>query len=295
MTSRSTLARAAAALALPVALAAGPAHAVRHTARAAAYRQSSMSLHRVSIPDGSGTLALPAGWRITDYGQGLATAMGPQGAVSFGFHVPMLTPAGARYYASMGMRPAIAIARSGDPGQVAVDMGRLSGARNVRLLKEIKVPGVGPTAFVMTKFEMPGIGKCGCMGYIDLIPGGDGQRIEYYASTVAAPAARFARTLPLLLQIWQSWKTDDSVFRQRLAQAADRMRQTSETISGVINRREAAQANAHHKFDLYIRGHEEVDDAEDPGHRREVDANGLDHRIDAANKRAGYERYHKVP
>src|SRR5690348_1347606 len=143
ITSGSTFARTATALALPV----GPAHAARHMPRAASVGHVSVSLHRISIPDGSGTLALPSGWRITDHGQGLVAAAGPEGVVSFGFHVPMLTPAGARYYASMGLRPALGIARSNDPGQVAADAGRLWGARSVRVVKEIPVAGgIGPTA-----------------------------------------------------------------------------------------------------------------------------------------------------
>ena len=295
MTARSTFARTAAALALPLALVVGPAHAARHTARAAGFGRASTALHAVAIPDGSGALALPAGWRITDCGKGLVAAAGPEGAVAFGFHVPMLTPAGARYYASMGMPPANAVARSADPGQVAAEEGALLGSRDIRVLKEIPVAsGLGPTAFVMSEFDRPGQGKFGCLGYIDLIPGGAGQ-IEYYSSIVMAPAARFSRTLPTLLRIWQSWRTSDRVFQQRLARAAESMRQTSEIISGVYNRREAAQENANRKFDLYLRGHEKVDDAENPGHRREVDANGLNRGIDAANRRAGYQRFHKVP
>ncbi len=222
-------------------------------------------------------------------------AAGPEGAVSFGFHVPMLTPAGAQYYASMGIRPAVAVARSSDPGQVAADEGRLWGARSVRVVKEIPVAGgMGPTAFVMVEYQMPGKGRFGALAYVDLIPRGDGGGIEYYASIVTAPAARFSRTLPLLIRIWQSWKTDDRVFQQRLARAAESMRQTSEIISGVYQNRVAAQERANRAHDLAIRGNEEVEDTE-TGRRHEGSAEGLDRRINAANRRAGYGRYHQVP
>ena len=293
MTSRSAAARTAAALALPLALGFGPAHpAHAHAARRVG---SSAVLHRVSIPDGSGTLALPSGWRITDSGQGLVVAAGPEGAVSFGFHVPMLTPAGARYLASMGIRPSLSVACSNDPGQVAVQEGRLWGARNLHLLKETRVSsGMGPAAFVMTQGEMPGKGELRALCYVLLIPRGDGGGIEYYASLVAAPTARFARSLPVLIQIWQSWKTDDRVFQQRLAQAAASMRQASETRSGVYNNRVAAQERANRAHALRIRGNEEVEDTQ-TGRRREVSAEGLRPRIDAANRHAGYQRYHPVP
>jgi hypothetical protein len=65
------------------------------------------------LPDGSGTIALPAGWRILEADQGRVRVAGPEGAVSLGFAIPLLPPT----------------ARYGTPAQVAQQLAPQFGVR----------------------------------------------------------------------------------------------------------------------------------------------------------------------
>lgn len=294
---RNALLRTAATLALPLALVATPAHASRRASRShsAPGGAAAVTLHPVSIPDGSGTLALPAGWRITDHGQGMVAAAGSEGSICFGFHIPMATPAGARYLNTYGAGNPLPIARSNDPGQVAADLVTLWGARGARVVKELPTPsGIGPAAFVLGEYEQPGRGRLGVLSYVVLIPRGDEQGIEYYTSWVAAPAARLARSLPVLVKIWASWKTDDRVFQQRLARAAESMRESARLMSEANANRVAAQERANTAHDLQIRGTWWVEDRE-TGRRTEVSASSMKDWLAAHNRRAGYQRYRELP
>src|SRR5687768_4500326 len=73
----------------------------------------SVRLNSVALPDGSGQMRLPAGWRITGANKGMVSAQGPEGTVDLGIWFQVHTPQSA---ATMYARPAL-VAPYSEPAQ----------------------------------------------------------------------------------------------------------------------------------------------------------------------------------
>lgn len=278
----------AATLAVPLALAVcSPGRAAARAAHSRGATRSA-ALRPVALPDGSGRIYLPAGWHITSASQGAVEAEGPQGSVFLGFSTIVWTP-----QAVMFARPPL-VAQYGPPAEVVRQLAPQFGGRNFRLIDQKPQPWPGGQgAFVRYEVDAPHKGRQQGLGLVLLRPLGDGT-FMYYSSGVSAPTAHFKQDLPVLLQIWGHWKVADHVFQQRLAHAAQSMRETGEIIRGVNARRQAAQERSNAAWDHHIRGTWVYEDTE-TGERHEVPNDELQPRINALNRRAGYTRYREVP
>jgi len=91
---------------------AGAASARRH-ARPVHSSRGAVALHPVELPDGSGTMQLPAGWRITYASKEMVDASGPQGSASLGTWCQVFTPQGAAQMYIASRRSTTAPATSG--------------------------------------------------------------------------------------------------------------------------------------------------------------------------------------
>jgi hypothetical protein len=256
-----------------------------------------VALHPVELPDGSGTMQLPAGWRITGANKGMVDAIGPQGAVDLGIWTPVFTPQAA---AQMYMRPPLVIPY-GDPAVAAQAMtavlnaspGHTGSIRWLRLIEKKPTPwpnGVG--AFLHYEWLYNGV-RCQSVALILESPNVDGT-FTYYSSSVTAPSAKFAKSLPVLLQVWSHWKVADHVFQERLANAMASMRETNRILHDANAYRQEVVSRGSHAADLNVRGHWMIEDTE-TGAQREVDNTDIDKHVEALNKRAGYERYRVAP
>jgi hypothetical protein len=264
-------------------------------------RKGGVALHPVMLPDGSGTIYLPAGWHIGSASKGMVSAVGPEGTVDLGIWCPVYTPqAVAMMY---GVRPPL-VASYSEPARVVQElMPQLSaglrrlgqpGARWVRLIEQ--TPAAWPNgrgAYLHFETEVDGHGRWQTVALVLLMPNADGSYV-YYTSSVSAPSARFARSFPLLLQIWSHWKVADSVYQERLNHAMESMRETGRIIRETNTYRQQAQDRSNRAWDLTIRGHWVYEDTE-TGERREIDHSDINKRVEQLNHAAGYERYKVVP
>jgi hypothetical protein len=76
----------------------------------------------------------------------------------------------------------------------------------------------------------------------------------YYYSTVAAPDGVFQRDFALMLNVWRSWSLNQQMLRDRMQDAANKMRQTGEILRSTARGQSEAFDRANKGFDYYIRG-----------------------------------------
>jgi hypothetical protein len=116
----------------------------------------------------------------------------------------------------------------------------------------------------------------------------------YYTSTVSAPSAHFARDLPVLLEIWKSWKVDDRVFQERLQKALESLRECHRIVQGVVAERSRVMSRANADWSEVLRGTSWVHDRRF-GELTERSSYGLDKVVERFNRREGYERWKIIP
>ena len=203
---------------------------------AAAIPPAELKWEDARLPDGSGTMKLPTGWRITGAANGAADVVGPAGqALELGLAYPVTTPEAMRAFQqqqiAVGIRPSppsVPVAPYPADAVKAVEImapilskaAEAAGAAPVSIDKIIEsapttpLPG-GSAAFVHV---LANIGKGDAavryhsLGVVSIAPTGPGQWL-YYTSYVTAPETTFARDLPTMMQIWASWKVSDQVLQ----------------------------------------------------------------------------------
>jgi hypothetical protein len=203
------------------------------------------------LPDGSGTLGLPAGWRIASAVNGMVSAEGPEGTVDLGINAPVYTPQAA---AAMPFRPP-AVAPYGDAAASAQAM--LGGfwkvaPQSIRIVDHSPIAwwANGPAATVhlvaaSVHHECLFTVLTGSVGFGEFM---------YYHSGVCTTPEKFDANLPLLLRIWASWKVSDAVYQARLRDAACSLESINRIIRHTMRRRERAMEEANEAWDRIIRG-----------------------------------------
>src|SRR5260370_20714596 len=139
--------------------------------------------------------------------------------------------------------------------------GQTGRARWIRLIEMKPTPwptGVG--AFLRFEWLYNGT-RCQSVALILESPNVDGT-FTYYASQVTAPSAKFAKSLPVLLQVWSHWKVADHVFQERLTHAMESMRETGRIIRETTANRQEAMDRSNRAADLNTRGHWVHEDTE---------------------------------
>lgn len=251
------------------------------------------------IPDGSGTLRLPAGWTMSAT-KAMVSASGPQGVVDLGVWCPVMTPEAA---AQMFAKPPL-VAHYADPETTLRELfpqimpPLYPGARYLRTID--KAPAEFPNGqaqYIHFQWEMridnvPT--SCDTVALVIIAPTGGGQ-FMYYTSDVGCASAAFAENLPILLEIWRSWKVADHVYQERLNHAMQTMRETGEIIRETNENRQRATMIAAEKWDEVIRGEQTVRDAQGLHPDRQVPLYNLDKAIEERNREEGWQRWRVVP
>lgn len=284
---------------------------------AAAQPQAELKWEDARFPDGSGSMKLPTGYRITGAANGAVDVVGPSGQIiELGLAYPVTTPEAMRAFQqqqiALGIRPqppAVPVAPfPTDPVSALKEMIPIfshtveaAGGAPVALEKIIEttptqgLPG-GKAAFIhLTSLQ----GKANAaarfhtVGLVSYGATGAGQWL-YYTSYVTAPEATFARDLPVMMRIWGSWKVSDAVLQGRLKKAMEDMKEAGEMMKQSNAYAAKVRDNANADFDEVIRGYRTVEDTE-TGERHEANLGWVDNVVDKMNENAGYARYKAIP
>ncbi len=248
-------------------------------------------LTRTTLADGS-TVDLPQGWTASA-NNGAVSGQGPQGGFDFGLSVEVYTPEAA---AQFPVRPPL-VSAYGDPGrevqELSAQMRIVNSPEDVQIVERTSVSwwtsGVGE----MLHLQSPGQG--GPREGVALVltsPTGFGKWMYYY-SAVSSLQSTFNRNLPVLMRIWQSWKTDDHIFQERLMRAAESLQACGRIIREVNAARQDAIERSSIAWDNYIRGSWPAE--EQQTHSRFIPQQDVAAAVRQLNQSAGNERYRVVP
>jgi hypothetical protein len=284
---------------------------------AAAQAPAEIKWEDARLPDGSGSIKLPTGYRITGAANGAVDVVGSGGqSIELGLAYPVTTPEAMRAFQqqqiAVGIRPqppTVPVAPyPTDPVSALKELIPIfsskiqaAGGAPVALEKIIEsapaqgLPG-GKAAFIhLTSVQGKGdkAVRFHTLALVSYGVTGAGQWL-YYTSYVTAPEATFARDLPVMMQVWSSWKVSDAVLQARLKKAMDDMKSAGEMIKQAQAHASKVRSNANADFDEMIRGYRTVEDSE-TGERHEANLGWVDDVVAKMNENAGYERYKEIP
>ena len=221
-----------------------------------------VALQQQTTPDGKAAIGVPAGWRISGWGNGAVDVAGPQGQmVDVGIYLPIFSaPTYGGPIPGAGYLPFIA-----DPAQavraVSEVQGRQAMARggqgfsDIQVVEGVATPpptGSGQAAYMFVRSRLGGRPHL----HFALVNTAviDQRSWAYYYSTVAAPDGVFQRDFALMLNVWRSWSLNQQMLRDRMQDAANKMRQTGEILRSAARGQSEAFDRSNKGFDYYIRG-----------------------------------------
>lgn len=150
----------------------------------------------------------------------------------------------------------------------------------------------GKAAYLHVEYQAAAAGKsvkCQSLALVCMSPLPDGSWF-FYVSSVTALAESFARSLPVLLDVYKSWKVEDHVFQERLQGALRSMRETSRIINEGYASRQRVLSRAMDDWAEYMRGTSVVRDHRFGEHHELASTY-----VDRLNQREGYPRYEIIP
>lgn len=195
---------------------------------------------RTQFADGSGSIAMPPGWRLNSARQAAAELQGPRGeAVAVGITMPIVPPQFGTpgSLAAPYMPPAEAYAwvsevvarRTGSSAQARivemVPTPPLSqNARAAYLLADQMTQGRHYRAFALVNTALLGNGYW-----------------QYYMTLLTAPVEIFPQALPLMTEVWQSWSISQGEMNRRTAQAMLTMQETNRIMQSTAEGRRTTE------------------------------------------------------
>jgi len=230
------------ALAVVCVLAAAPAAAAQQPG-APSYRPG-QSWPRTQFPDGSGSIALPPGWRLSSARQAAAELQGPRGeAVAVGITMPIGPPqfSAPGSLASPYMAPAHAYAWVSEV--VARRSGGSAQARVVELVPTAPLSQNAQAAYLLADQVTQGR-HYRSFALVNTAMLGNGYW-QYYMTLLTAPAEIFPQALPLMTEIWQSWSIRQGEMNRRTAQAMLTMQETNRIMQSTAEGRRTTQWHQH--------------------------------------------------
>jgi hypothetical protein len=224
--------------------------------------QRPVALQQQTTPDGKAAIGVPPGWRITGWGNGAVDVAGPQGQlVDVGIYLPIMVqptfvgPVAGAIYLPYIADPAAAVRPVSEAlSRQAVARGG-QGTTDVQVLERYATPppmGSGQAAYVFARSRVGGRPYYH-FALVNTAPI-DAGSWAYYYSTVAAPDGVFQRDFALMLSVWRSWSLNQQMLRDRLQDAAEKMRQTGEILRSAARGQSEAYDRANKGFSYYIRG-----------------------------------------
>lgn len=219
-------------------------------------------LQQQTTPDGKAAIGVPAGWRISGWGNGAVDVAGPQGqTVDVGIYLPIFS---APTYGG-AIPGAVYLPFIADPGTavraVSEVQGRQAAARGGMAITDIEVvervptpppTGSGQAAYMFVRSRIGGRPHL----HFALVNTAviDQRSWAYYYSTVGAPDGIFQRDFATMLNVWRSWSLNQQMLRDRMQDAANKMRQTSEILRSAARGQSEAFDRANKDFDYYLQG-----------------------------------------
>jgi hypothetical protein len=219
---------------------------------------------RQTAGDQSGAVNLPAGWKVTGCVQGNMQIVGPRGEfIQFGdvaFVNTQLVP-GTTGMASpyLGPVPAFTFFTN-----YATKMNLASGVKldtvpgKVIESKAVAAPMQGGEgAFMLQEMTVNGTPyKVYALVYTAklLLTGW-----QFYTSYVAAPSSVFAGEFGDMMRIWNSWKVNDAVYQQMMAQTLQTMQSTSAMINNSTEQQIGSYDNLQANMENIINGENSVE------------------------------------
>ena len=237
-------------------------------------RPQPVALQQQTTPDGKAAIGVPPGWRITGWGNGAVDVAGPQGQmVDVGIYLPIMVqptlvgPVAGAIYLPYIADPAQAVRPVSEALSRQAVAGGGQGTTDVQVLERYSTPppmGAGQAAYVFARSRVGGQPYYH-FALVNTAPI-DAGSWAYYYSTVAAPDGVFQRDFALMLAVWRSWSLNQQMLRDRLQDAAEKMRQTGEILRSVARGQSEAYDRANKGFSYYIRSLEVLEYA--PSGRR---------------------------
>ncbi|RMF87400.1 MAG: hypothetical protein D6739_01775, partial [Nitrospirae bacterium] len=264
-------------------------------------REAPRAWRWVPFPDGSGRVRLPEGWQIRSTYQGAVDIVGPHGeGISLGFSLPIPTPEAAANPLTGQPMPGVVAAYPADPVTSLRELGprlvaRFGGSFQVERVIEaapVASPTGGSAAYVLYDCTLQGRAMR-ALSLIDCSPAPTGWWTYYY-STVGAPRPAFAKALPVMMKIWESWAVDPEVFRRRLQSALRAMEQTHRLLREAAENRTRSFEKGLVDWTEVFRGDRAVRDTL-TGETRYTDIGWARKRVEKLNELAGYPRFREIP
>jgi hypothetical protein len=272
------------------------------------------NLQQTPFPDGSGSIGLPPGWRIIGATKGMVDVMAPdRSMLALGIHGPAMTPqAVAQAQQITGLQtisagsPVIPFTDPSSafpmyweqmPGLVSQATRRQMPAQRItRIIESSPRPWPGGQAAMIDVewvLEEANPIHFRSIALFGMQPGYAGNW-TFYCSSVSAPVDLFARNVPTLLAIWQSWRVAARVHEERIQQALNDMREVNQIINQVGEQTRASFDAIHADWTENILGTTNVADAE-VGELYEVPLYDVEQIVENLNEAAGYPRYEHIP
>jgi len=245
-------------------------------------------LSQTPLPDGSGAVGLPPGWRITGAYKGTVDISGPAGeGAAFGaYNVVYTQPL-------PGLPPNVPTGPYRPPAGALVlyydttSQHALSrGLMNLRVIEQAPAAtDAGQAAYILYEVTSQthsyrGLAMVSCRPI-------DQSQWMMYMSMVSSPTQAFAQTLPTMWEMWKSWTVNPAVFRERMDQAVQSMRETSQIIQGAYENRQRTNDNVNTAWSQAMRGVTSIEDL--AGQRRwDVDTGSAQDMVNRLNEQ-GYQ------
>lgn len=252
-------------------------------------------MRRVELPDRSGTIELPEGWRLVAGQKGSCDVAGPRGeTLSLGAAAPVWTNPMARVsglFVAPFSEPVTAL-KTLSP-QIAAALTR-AGQPAPRLLRVIESQPIrsplGRAALILYESDLGGRRYLSLALVITSVTGAE--QWMYYYSGATAPAEHFARQLPLLRAIWESFSVSPGELQRRMDEAVQSMQETWGMLRDAQSNATRASLNAAEGWDQVIRGVQTIEPRS--GFRAEVPHDKTQQWVDRLNE-TGTGRWRVVP
>ena len=208
-------------------------------------RYAPQRLTQTTLPDGSGSVGLPAGWTITGAYKGCFDASGPNyGIASLGCamnaFVNPLPGTPANVVTGPYRDPIHALPQMID---IALMQGKLRNRQaSMEIIESAPVAtqqGQGQAAYIAFRLrDQQAEGHY--LAMVQTAPIDDSSWFAYM-SVVGCSSDHFAEMFPTLWAMWKSWSVNPAVFRERMDAALQSMRDTFAIMQGIeANRAHAA-------------------------------------------------------
>ena len=265
---------------------------------------SAESWRRVPYPDGSGQISLPEGWQITYSQKGQVYAEGPHGIVNKGLELPVQTPEGVAFQASIGVQQG-SNQYIGNPTNPVLAMQEMISQMSRNSGEQWRVTNVRdvsgyPVAYPLTQAafidnDQISAGRpLRCLTHVILSTVISNGYWSYFHSSVCSSPDTFTENLPVLMQIWKSAETSPQEIQSRWDNALANMREVGEILAAGQASRSVGMERAQAPMIESLQGRRII---EEIATRQQANAELAysSEIVNALNAQRGHQAYREIP